>query len=115
MMVDWQYIGDCTAMAMFAVAFACAAAVGLRALRRLPRPLRLAFAAAAIVATLAAQKTNNVPPNLNMQHGGGLSLTGLTGWAGAGNITGIINPVQATSEDAARGWRVESVTTNASV
>ena len=72
-MVDWFYIGYCTVMAMFAVAAAYAAAVGLRALRRLPRSLLLGFAAAAIVATLTAQKTNNVPPNMNqpqMQPGG---------------------------------------------
>ena len=60
-------------MAMFAVAAAYAVAFGLRALRRLPRSLLLGFAAAAVVATLTAQKTNNVPPNMNqpqMQPGG---------------------------------------------
>lgn len=72
-MVDWLYIGYCTVMAMFAVAVAYAAVVGLRALRRLPRSLLLGFAAAAVVATLTAQKTNNVPPNMNqpqMMQGG---------------------------------------------
>ena len=64
-MADWLYIGYCTVMAMFAVAAAYAAVVGLRALRRLPRSLLLGFAAAAVVATLTAQKTNNVPPNMN--------------------------------------------------
>ena len=38
-MADWFYIGYCTVMAMFAVAAAYAAVVGLRALRRLPRSL----------------------------------------------------------------------------
>ena len=84
-MVDWFYIGYCTVMAMFAVAFAYAAAFGLRALRRLPRSLLLGFAAAATVATLTAQKTNNVPPNMNqpqMMQGGSFQtgFTGLTGF-----------------------------------
>ena len=80
-MVDWSYIGYCTVMAMFAVAAAYAAGFGLRALRRLPRSLLLGFAAAAIVATLTAQKTNNVPPNMNQPQmmQGGVSQTGLTG------------------------------------
>ncbi len=66
-------------------------------------------------------KTNNVPPNMNqplpqMQHGGGsfqTGFTGLTGLAGTGNHVNLVNPVQTTSEDIARGWRIESVTTNA--
>ena len=73
-MEEWLYIGYCTVMAMCAVAVACVAAVGYRALRRLPRSLLVGFAAAAVVATLTAQKTNNVPPNMNqpqMQQGGG--------------------------------------------
>ena len=84
-MVDWLYIGYCTVMAMFAVAAAYAAAFGLRALRRLPRSLLVGFAAAAIVATLTAQKTNNVPPNMNqpqMMQGGGSFQTGFTGLTG---------------------------------
>ena len=120
-MVDWFYIGYCTVMAMFAVAAAYAAAFGLRALRRLPRALLLGFAAAATVATLTAQKTNNVPPNMNqpqMQQGGGSFQTGftrLTGFEGEGNLVNLVNPVQTTNVDIARGWRVESVTTNAAV
>ena len=120
-MADWLYIGYCTVMAMFAVAAAYAVAFGLRALRRLPRSLLLGFAAAAIVATLTAQKTNNVPPNMNqpqMQPGGGsfqTGFTGLTGLVGIGNIATLVNPVQTTIDDIMRGWRVESVTTNAAV
>lgn len=56
-MVDWFYIGYCTVMAMLAIAFAYAAVFGFRALRGLPRSFRLAFAAVAIVTTLAAQWT----------------------------------------------------------
>ena len=115
-MVDWFYIGYCTVMAMFAVAFAYAAAFGLRALRRLPRSLLLGFATAATVATLTAQKTNNVPPNMNqpqMQQGG-VSQTGLP-FPVPHSPFPIANPVQTTSGDIARGWRVESVATNAAV
>ena len=116
-MVDWFYIGYCTVMAMFVVAAAYAAVVGLRALRRLPRSLLVGFAAAAIVATLTAQKTNNVPPNMNQpqMQPGGSSLTGLTGLVGIGNLINLVNPVQTTIDDIMRGWRVESVTTNAAV
>ena len=116
-MVDWLYIGYCTVMAMFAVAAAYAAVVGLRALRRLPRSLMVGVVTAAIVATLTAQKTNNVPPNMNqpqMQPGGG-SLTGLTGLVGIGNLISLVNSVQTTIDDIMRGWRVESVATNAAV
>ena len=120
-MVDWFYIGYCTVMAMFAVAFAYAAAFGFRALRRLPRSLLLGFATAAIVATLTAQKTNNVPPNMNqpqMQQGGGSFQTGftrLTGFAGEGNLVNLVNPVYTTSGDIARGWRVECAATNENI
>ena len=88
-MVDWFYIGYCTVIAMFAAAFAYAAAFGLRALRRLPRSLLLGFATAATVATLTAQKTNNVPPNMNqsqMQQRGGSFQTGVTGLTGFGEV-----------------------------
>ena len=99
-MVDWFYIGYCTVMAMLAIAFAYAAVFGFRALRGLQRSFRLAFAAVAIVTTLAAQKTNNVPPNMSsplpqmMQ--GGLSQTGfpgLTGFVGEGNLVFNLSPV----------------------
>ena len=117
-MAEWFYIGYCIVMAMFAVAAAYAVAFGLRALRRLPRSLMVGFVTAAIVATLAAQKTNNVPPNMNqpqMQPGGGSFQTGLTGLVGIGNLISLVNPVQTTIDDIMRGWRVESVMTNAAV
>ena len=117
-MVDWFYIGYCTVMAMFAVAFAYAAAFGLRALRLLPRSLLLGFATAAIVATLTAQKTNNVPPNMNqpqMMQGGGSFQTGFTGLAGFAGEGNLVNPVQTTLDDIARGWRVECVATNENI
>ena len=124
-MADWLYIGYCTVMAMFVVAAAYAAVVGLRALRRLPRSLLLGFATAAIVATLTAQKTNNVPPNMNQPQmmQGGVSQTGLTGlpFPVPHSPFPIANPVQnnilvqTTNADISRGWRVESVATNAAV
>ena len=117
-MADWFYIGYCTVTAMFVVAAAYAVAVGFRGLRRLPRSLLVGFATAAIVATLTAQKTNNVPPNMNqpqMMQGGGSFQVGLTGLLEIGNLMGLVNPVQTTIDDIMRGWRVESVTTNAAV
>ena len=95
-MAEWFYIGYCTVMAMFAVAAAYAVVFGLRVLRRLPRSLMVGFAAAAVVATLTAQKTNNVPPNMNvpqMQQGEGFSQTGFTGLTGLAGIGNLINLV----------------------
>ena len=81
---------------------------------------------------VGGDKTNNVPPNLNsplpqmMQ--GGVFQTGFTGLSGALphipsslNPVNLVNPVQnnipvqITNADISRGWRVESVTTNAAV
>ena len=100
-MADWFSIGYCTATAMFAAAFAYAAVVGFRALRRLPRSLLPGFAVAAAVATLTAQKTNNVPQNMNaplsqMQNVGGSFLTGFTGLTGFSGSGNPVNPVQNT-------------------
>ena len=113
-MADWFYFGYCVVMAMFAVAFAYAAAFGLRALRRLPRSLLLGFATAATVATPTAQKTNNVPPNMNQPQmmQGGVSQTGLTGlpfpvphspFPIANPVQNNI-PVQITNTDISHGW-----------
>jgi hypothetical protein len=72
----------------------------------------VALVIAAGIATGVAQKTtNNVPPNLNsplpqmMQ--GGISQAG---FVGEGNL---VNPVQTSLDDIARGYRQESTTTNA--
>ena len=81
---------------------------------------------------VGGDKTNNVPPNLNsplpqmMQ--GGVFQTGFTGLSGALphilsslNPVNLVNPVQnnipvqITNADISRGWRVESVMTNAAV
>ena len=75
------------------------------------RPQFVALVIAAGIATGVAQKTtNNVPPNLNsplpqmMQ--GGISQAG---FVGEGNL---VNPVQTSLDDIARGYRQESMTTN---
>ena len=80
---------------------------------------------------VGGDKTNNVPPNMNqpqMQHGGASFQTGLTGLSGSLprtpsslNPVNLVNPVQnnipvqTTNADISRGWRVESVTTNAAI
>ena len=131
-MVDWFYIGYCTVMAMLAIAFAYAAVFGFRALRGLPRSFRLAFAAVAIVTTLAAQKTNNVPPNMSsplpqmMQGGlfqGGAAscradmaeLEAPPPWGTQyllGSVLQVGEGAIVTANDIARGWCIEGVTTN---
>ena len=116
--MDWKLLGNCVAALECAVALAFCVWVGVRALRKLPATLLLALTLFAVDATLTAQKTNNVPPNMNapqMQQGGGFSQTGFTGLTGFVWEGNLVNPVQTTNADIARGWRVESVTTNAAV
>ena len=63
---------------------------------------------------VGGDKTNNVPPNLNsplpqmMQGGGSLHLI-----PHSTSLIPLSNPVQTTNDDISRGWRIESVTTNA--
>ena len=134
--MDWKLLGNCVAALECAFAIACCVWVGVRALRKLPATLLLALTLFAVDATLTAQKTNNVPPNMNsplpqMQQGGGsfqTGFTGLTGLSGALphipsslNPVNLVNPVQnnipvqTTNDDISRGWRIESVTMNAAV
>ena len=71
--MDWKLLGNCVAALECAFAIACCVWVGVRALRKLPATLLLALALFAVDATLTAQKTNNVPPNMNapqMMQGG---------------------------------------------
>ena len=65
---------------------------------------RFAVCAFLLVGVLEADKTNNVPPNLNaplpqMQQGGVFltGFTGLTGLPSVGNLVNLVNPVQTTS------------------
>ncbi|MBR5549367.1 MAG: hypothetical protein IKU71_06520, partial [Kiritimatiellae bacterium] len=117
--MDWKLLGNCVAALECAFALACCVWVGIRALRKLPATLLLALALFAVDATLTAQKTNNVPPNLNsplpqMMQGGGSFQAGLP-FPVAHSPFPVSNPVQTTNADIARGWRIESVTTNAAV
>ena len=101
--MSWVSFGN----GIVATAFLCALAAicfwGLRAIGRKPVAFLVVFAAFSVVATIKAQKTN-----------------GVTGFSGARsrvplsqNPVNPVNPVQTTGEDIARGWRVESVATNA--
>ena len=117
--MSWISFGNGFVAAGVLCAIVAICVFALRALGRKSALFLAVFAAVSVVATLTAQKTNGVPPNMNsplpqMQQGGGLSLTGFTRLTGfEGNLVNLVNPVQTTLNDIARGWRVESVTTNA--
>ena len=120
--MNWHFLGSCFVVAECVCIVAFLVRVSARALRRISASLLLALSLLAIGTGIVAQKTNNVPPNMNsplpqMMQGGfsQTGFTGLTGLAGAGNLVNLVNPVQTTSDDIARGWRVESVATNAAV
>ena len=75
--------------------------------------VRCAFVVAAVL--YGGEKTNNVPPNLNlplpqMMQGGGsfqTGFTGLTGLSGIGNLVNLVNPVQQTfAERKQANWNV---------
>ena len=117
--MNWHFLGSCFVVAECVCIFAFLVRVNVRALRRLSASLLLALSLLAVGTSLDAQKTNNVPPNMNsplpqMMQGPSFQ-TGLTGLLGIGNLINLVNPVQATIDDISRGWRVESVTTNAAV
>ena len=119
--MNWMSFGNGIVAAGVLCAIVAICVFALRALGRKSALFLAVFAAVSVVATLTAQKTNGVPPNMNsplpqMQQGGGLSLTGFTRLTGfEGNLVNLVNPVQTTLNDIARGWRVESVTTNAAI
>ena len=126
--MSWISFGNGIVAAAFLCALVAVCLWGLRVLGRKPVAFLVMFAAFSIVATIKAQKTNGVPPNVSspspQSQQGGVFLTGftrLTGFAGESNPVNPVNPVknnlpvQTTSDDIARGWRVESVITNAAV
>ena len=123
--MSWISFGNGIVAAAFLCALAAICFWGLRALGRKPVAFLVVFAAFSVVATIKAQKTNGVPPNVSspspQSQQGGVFLTGftrLTGFAGESNPVNPVKnnlPVQTTSDDIARGWRVESVATNAAV
>jgi len=114
--MNWHFLGSCFVVAECVCIFAFLVCINVRALRRLSASLLLALSLLAVGTSLDAQKTNNVPPNMNsplpqMMQGPSFQ----TGLLGIGNLINLVNPVQATIDDISRGWRVESVTTNAAV
>ncbi len=118
--MDWISFGNGFVASVFLCVIAVICIYSLCALGRKSALFLAVFAVFSGVATIEAQKTNSVPPNMNspllqIQQGGGFSQAGfarLTGFAVEGNP---VNPVQTTPDDIARGWRVESVATNAAV
>ena len=109
--MSWISFGNGIIATAFLSALTAICLLGLRALGRKPVAFLVAFAILSVVATIKAQKTNGVFKT---------GLTRLTGLSGARsrvplsqNPVNPVNPVQTTGEDVARGWRVESVTTNA--
>ena len=117
--MNWLTFGYCVIALECALVLLWLCAIGFKALRKLSAQILVALSLLAAGTDIIAQKTNgvnNLPPQ-QMMHGGGLSLTGFTGLSGfvmGGNLVNLVNPVQTTSEDIARGWRVESITTNES-
>ena len=115
--MNWHLLGNCVVVAECVCIVAFLVRVSARALRRISASLLLALSLLATGTGIVAQKTNNVPPNMNqpqMMQGPSFQ-TGLTGLLGIGNLINLVNPVPATIDDISRGWRVESVTTNAAV
>ena len=106
--MSWISFGNGIIATAFLSALAAICFWGLRALGRKPVAFLVAFAILSVVATIKAQKTNGVFKT---------GLTRLTGFSGVPSRVPLpqnsVNSVYTTSEDIARGWRVESVTTNA--
>ena len=131
--MNWIAFGYCVVAAIILAGVVALCVSGIRALLRRSMAFFLMFTAASSLTTITAQKTNNVPPNMNaplpqMQQGGGSFQAGFTGLSGSLpntptslNPVNLVNPVQnnipvqTTDDDISRGWRVESVTTNAVV
>lgn len=115
--MNWPAFGHCVVALECALVLLWLCAIGFKALRKLPAQILVAFSLLAVRTDIVAQKTNgvnNLPPQQMMQGGGSFQtgLTGLTGLSGIGSLVNLVNSVQTTSEDIARGWRIESVTTN---
>ena len=98
--MNWHFLGSCFVVAECVCIFVFLVRINVRALRRLSASLLLALSLLAVGTSLDAQKTNNVPPNMNqpqMMQGGASFQTGLTGLLGIGNLINLVNPVQATA------------------
>jgi len=99
--MSWISFGNGIVAAAFLCALSAICFWGLRALGRKPVAFLVVFAAFSIVATIKAQKTNGVPPNVSspspQSQQGGVFLTGftrLTGFAGESNPVNPVNPVK---------------------
>ena len=105
--MNWLAFGYCVVAGMVLAGIVALCVSGIRALLRRSTAFFLVFTAASSLTTITAQKTNNVPPNMNapqMQQGGGsfqTGFTGLTGLSGALphmpsslNPVNLVNPVQ---------------------
>ena len=116
---NWIAFGNCIVAAALLCAVAAICIYALRILGRKHSSCLVVFTAFSVVATINAQKVNNL-------------LTGFTGLTGLGGVNlGALNSADslevnhtATSQsianrrdvsdtDIARGWEVESVATNA--
>ena len=117
--MDWIAFGNCIVAAALLCAVAAICIYALRILGKKHSSFLVVFTAFSVVATINAQKVNNL-------------LTGFTGLTGLGGVNlGFLNSADslevdhtATSQsianrrdvsdtDIARGWEVESVATNA--
>ena len=109
--MDWKLLGSCVAALECAVVLACCVWVGARALRKLPATLLLALALFAADATLTAQKTNNVPPNMNsplpqMQQEKRRRTRRRRRWSGSNWRLAMLRRRMPTSTDMSSGsWR----------
>ena len=116
---NWIAFGNCIVAAALLCAIAAICIYALRILGKKPISFLVVFTAFSVVATINAQKVNNIS-------------TGFTGLTGLGGVNlGFLNSADslevdhtATSQtiatlldvsdtDIARGWKIESVVTNA--
>ena len=117
--MNWIAFGNCIVAAALLCAVAAICIYALRILGKKHSSFLVVFTAFSVVATINAQKVNNL-------------LTGFTGLTGLGGVNfGVLNSADslevdhtATSQsmanrrdvsdtDIARGWKIESVATNA--
>ena len=116
---NWIAFGNCIVAAALLCAVAAICIYALRILGRKHSSFLVVFTAFSVVATINAQKVNNI-------------LTGFTGLTGLGGVNfGVLNSADSlevdhtaisqsianrrdvTDADIARGWKIESVATNA--
>ena len=111
--MTWLAFGYCLIAAMAIAGVAAICAFGIRVLLRRSTAFLLVFTAASSLITITAQKTNgvnNLPPQQMMPR----PMAGvLTPRLDQLQLRGDVGPSVAP-DDIARGWRVESVTTNES-